>query len=799
MNLLERYNTVFFRMIIVNLLLAIVTTSAVGAICYFYFTATFNGEVVKVNRHMLERLGSIIEETVIKRAEGISIEVTSNLADSADLLHLINHPVEHNYGKVIGAFNCLRKAALSNPDLIASIEVYFIKNNIIISSAYGLKFVELELHPSPIDASWIDNISTSDYTFIWTRTAKENVHQDLSEAVFSFIKTYPYTTPGRESKAYIRINVRESALHKIIKQPGFDTVQGMVFIMNQNGSVISHSNNERLFDNAYSNTYASRILDLGKTEGSFIDILNDTESMVTYTTLQHNGWYIVNTTPLVQYYEKTGDIRRTMLLVCLATLLVALAIASIFTFKIYNPLKVIVSNIISMFSGTRSSVRKACNEYVIIDNAINKLSGKVMELELSLESNKPLIKFNLITRLLANTIRSQEEFIERMKLSGMKMDLPYFRVLYLEMDACYFGNISIENGQLVRYNLISRIESFGNVRNICHASEISDSELAIIVNTIMRDADFILMLAGDVINYAFFNYALNITASIGTCAENALCIYDSYNAAKAYIKYRYFMPNCRIFTEMIATERDTNPLEVPYKFIDEFLTGLRLQNLERVRTTLEAFSDIAEKGKHSAAACHRRITEIISAYSGYVRDLGYSLHNILNPDVLEQFQYINSMDEFCTWMLQAADIAIKYVKDKRDDRNSDIICSIKSYISDNLAGDLSLNTVAEKVFLSPTYFSKIFKEETGITFIDYVNVQRLENAKCLILTTDLNNEEISERSGFTSSSYFISRFKKYYGTTPRNYKAMTVSRSLDISSKAVQEEPRLNNHPCKWQ
>lgn len=91
------------------------------------------------------------------------------------------------------------------------------------------------------------------------------------------------------------------------------------------------------------------------------------------------------------------------------------------------------------------------------------------------------------------------------------------------------------------------------------------------------------------------------------------------------------------------------------------------------------------------------------------------------------------------------------------------------YIERNLAGNLSLNIVAEQVSLSPSHFSRLFKQSVGYSFSEYVTHTRLEYAKLLMTNEKLSIGEIAERSGFNNANYFSSTFKKYNHVTPREY------------------------------
>ncbi len=93
-----------------------------------------------------------------------------------------------------------------------------------------------------------------------------------------------------------------------------------------------------------------------------------------------------------------------------------------------------------------------------------------------------------------------------------------------------------------------------------------------------------------------------------------------------------------------------------------------------------------------------------------------------------------------------------------------------AYISRNYTGDLSLGDIAQNIGVSPSYLSRIFKEDTGRGVVEYLNSIRVEHAKRLI-QEGVRLNELSGPSGFNSDSYFFTVFKQITGKTPRQYKA----------------------------
>ncbi|MEK3724731.1 response regulator transcription factor [Paenibacillus sp. FSL H8-0034] len=93
-----------------------------------------------------------------------------------------------------------------------------------------------------------------------------------------------------------------------------------------------------------------------------------------------------------------------------------------------------------------------------------------------------------------------------------------------------------------------------------------------------------------------------------------------------------------------------------------------------------------------------------------------------------------------------------------------------AYILGHLDEDLALTTVSYKVGLSPSYFSKVFREQVGESYNDYITRKRVEKAEELLRDTNLKVYEIAERIGIPNYRYFTALFKEKTGLTPTDYK-----------------------------
>ncbi|WP_408894770.1 response regulator [Paenibacillus taichungensis] len=101
-----------------------------------------------------------------------------------------------------------------------------------------------------------------------------------------------------------------------------------------------------------------------------------------------------------------------------------------------------------------------------------------------------------------------------------------------------------------------------------------------------------------------------------------------------------------------------------------------------------------------------------------------------------------------------------------------VIESAKRYIEENYMLELTLTSLAEQYNYNPTYFSEIFKEAAGISFIQYVTEVRMKHAIRLLKETQLTVWDVTELTGFRSPSYFSSKFKKMFNLSPSDYRLL---------------------------
>lgn len=107
-----------------------------------------------------------------------------------------------------------------------------------------------------------------------------------------------------------------------------------------------------------------------------------------------------------------------------------------------------------------------------------------------------------------------------------------------------------------------------------------------------------------------------------------------------------------------------------------------------------------------------------------------------------------------------------------EDDGAGEFAELLDYVDRNLNGDLSLESLAKRVFLSPGYFARRFKAAMGVSPTRYVCTARLECAKEALADSDLSVGEIVRRVGFADAAYFSKNFKRYTGYSPLVYRRL---------------------------
>ena len=98
------------------------------------------------------------------------------------------------------------------------------------------------------------------------------------------------------------------------------------------------------------------------------------------------------------------------------------------------------------------------------------------------------------------------------------------------------------------------------------------------------------------------------------------------------------------------------------------------------------------------------------------------------------------------------------------------IQSSKNYIEEHVTDAITAEVLAERLGYTPHYFTRLFKAETGFTVKDFILRTKIDEAKCLLINTEMSVLNISESLKFSSQSYFTHQFERVEGMTPSQFR-----------------------------
>ncbi len=224
-------------------------------------------------------------------------------------------------------------------------------------------------------------------------------------------------------------------------------------------------------------------------------------------------------------------------------------------------------------------------------------------------------------------------------------------------------------------------------------------------------------------------------------------------------------------------QRENNILRAPYNPELEFYDAVKSGDTEKINLLCQnRFIDkeglgILSKNSLQNMKYHFAITAaIVARYcieGGMDLAHAYSLSDfyIQKADVAKSFEEIGQLHPI---------MCMDYTKRMKNLRKQKVcskpIADCIDYIYDHLHTRITLTELADYVSLNPTYLSRLFKKETGTTVSEYIQLQKINTAKNMLIYSDYSLSEISSTLAFPSQSYFTEVFHKLTSMTPMHYR-----------------------------
>lgn len=242
-----------------------------------------------------------------------------------------------------------------------------------------------------------------------------------------------------------------------------------------------------------------------------------------------------------------------------------------------------------------------------------------------------------------------------------------------------------------------------------------------------------------------------------------------YKQALQAMAYRILREPCRVL------RFDALPASDAHGRADDWFPGKKdIEELRHAAETLQLdrLGDWIDKWFDDALRDRVPLEPFKAMYDLLLTELHRRIDGRLLLEESEQAHAFSSFRSLGELRLYAKEHArrMKQIANERSNLDGTVISVAEAIVREHYARDLQLAEVANRVSMNYSYFSKLFKERTGLTFTAYLIKVRMEEAHKLLKDPSARINEISEKVGYGNLYHFSRAFKNYYGVSPKEYR-----------------------------
>lgn len=275
---------------------------------------------------------------------------------------------------------------------------------------------------------------------------------------------------------------------------------------------------------------------------------------------------------------------------------------------------------------------------------------------------------------------------------------------------------------------------------------------------------------------------LHYFVGVGKQIKNLADITECYYQANKAFTFRFLMSGNHVLCSEetkglpIAKEDKIDLRNINVEHFDKRIVMNFLKN--GLKTDVEFFVDqyIHNMGKGNMSSLMFRqyvVMDINFVIMQFQEELGWNSEDILDKfaDFGNVTGYTDSLEATRKYLIRSIEASMDLRELAAMSKYSAMISKAKKFIQDHYNDEkISLNATAASVNVSPNHFSRIFSQESGATFIEYLTEIRMDKAKELLRNTKIKTSDVGFEVGYKDSHYFYYLFKKMEQCTPKDYR-----------------------------
>jgi two-component system, response regulator YesN len=767
-----RTRNVFWTYFVSYIIVIILPVLGIGAFAYTLASNMVEEEVSRAALHSSRQKSASMDQFALE-IQSIAVRIgldgrIVSYANNPDQLFLLNDLKD------------TLKSITGSNDSIQSIEMYFLNSNQIVSSdGFTRSFSGLERD------IWIRKAEEEQGGISFWLSTRQVVGSEIASVVTLVLKM---PIGMKDQIGLLAIHVYEKKLLDILKkQEGNQNTN--TYLIDGGGSLITSFTQS----GAGTGTWPGLLQEIGKDagDGSFIQSTGSRQALITYVKPLKNGWQIVTETSLQYLYQRLGHIRDITFAACGLLILVGSGISFWLSRKMYHPIERLLaktSDFEKALNRTHGKEGHARNEFHIINRAIEVAFKSNNDWEKHYRTNYPAMRERFVMGLLQNKFSSKREIEEKMEYLRLELPENDFVVMLLEIDqySQMLESYSVSDQNLFKYAIENIAEELALESFRCVTAEADEHQFALLLNVepeqqadTTRFKELLIVLAERIRNQIHTLLRLSVTVSVGSVYSGITNAHLSLKEAQGVMRVKFITGPCGVLFHEELNQDHSSDYYFPVQTANRILNHLKAGQMDEVEELLEHMRDeMKQKPNIGQETIYRLYSRLLDEVLLYMQELGmnagemFKSHNSMYRELAQK----ETLDAIHEWFVDRMGRIISYAA--AQPKNNKYIDQVMEYIRVSYHLDLSLERIADHVKLNHAYLSRMFKQETGKTVVEYLTQIRLDASKSLLRSTERTIQDIAEEVGYLNVNSFIRFFKRYEGITPGEYRKMAADERL---------------------
>lgn len=507
----------------------------------------------------------------------------------------------------------------------------------------------------------------------------------------------------------------------------------------------------------------------------------DKHNTISYVSSGENDWKYVSIVPTKIYSAKVSQLQNWIYAAMALSLLIGGWLSFWLTRRNYLPIRRMVDTVSPRVKANLNEIK---NEFTLLDRFMSEHQKNLDVAEKTIRQQNEALSKHFLARLLKGRVERGGALAQSMESFGYQFEGTHFAVLMFHIGS-YQGLFHPEQDmdeesrlQFVHLIVSNISEELLAQEHTVYSTEI-DGMAAFLVNLDISGGpgpealENLLDKAKEAQEIIQNKFLIQLTIGVSNIHLSQTSIPQCYEEALEALSYKFVIGQSLIIPyERIRLSKNElfYPLDMERQLINHIKTGQYEEAMMAVSTLI---STNLSGGILSLQSGKLLMFELIGTM------LKATEHMEPQDDVLagEKSELISRLlggetfAEMENMIYQFLRTVCDFIDARKRSHNTGLKEQVLEYIEEHLADmNLSLGALSLEFNLNGPYLSRFFKEQTGETFIDYVNLQRVRLAKRLLTETSETINDITEKVGFTNSNTFIRVFKRYEGITPGQYR-----------------------------